>query len=67
LDGFVVRESGDEVELRNIAGAAVIAKKNISVRGTRTTSIMPEGLVDTLTPEDLGSVLRYLQSLKPKS
>ncbi|MEO5802024.1 MAG: c-type cytochrome, partial [Verrucomicrobiota bacterium] len=67
FDGFVVRESGDEVELRNIVGATIIPKKNIAVRGTRATSIMPDGLVDALSPEDLASMLRYLQSLKPKS
>jgi putative heme-binding domain-containing protein len=64
LDGFVVRESGDELELRNIVGAMVIAKKNIANRGTRPTSIMPEGLVDHLPPEDLASLLRYLESVR---
>ena len=66
-DGFIVRESGDEIEIRNLAGATVIAKKEIVKRGTRPTSIMPEGLADQLTPDDLASLLAYLQSLKPKS
>ncbi|MDB6024685.1 MAG: putative heme-binding protein, partial [Verrucomicrobiales bacterium] len=64
LDGFIVRESGDEIELRNIVGATVIQKKNIAVRGTRTSSMMPDGLTDHLAPEDLASLLRYLESLR---
>ncbi|EEF63177.1 DUF7133 domain-containing protein [Pedosphaera parvula] len=66
-DGFIVRESGDELEIRNIVGATVIAKKDITKRGTRTISIMPEGLFDQLTPEDLASLLAYLQSFTKKS
>ena len=64
VDGFIVRESGEEIELRNITGATVVAKKDIVVRGTRTTSIMPDGLADALTPEQLASLLRYLESLR---
>ncbi len=63
-DGFIVKESGDSLEIRNLAGANVIAKKDIAKRGTRTLSIMPEGLADQLTPGDLASLVAYLQSLK---
>jgi putative heme-binding domain-containing protein len=66
-DGFIVRESGDEVEIRNLAGAIVLAKSDIVKRGTSKTSIMPEGLADQLTPQELASLLAYLQSLNPKS
>jgi putative heme-binding domain-containing protein len=66
-DGFIVRESGDEIEIRNLAGATVIPKRDIVKRGTRPNSIMPEGLADQLTPDDLASLVAYLQSLKPKS
>jgi putative heme-binding domain-containing protein len=65
-EGFIVRESGDELEIRNLAGATVIPKKDIVKRGTRPTSIMPEGLADQLKPEELAGLLAYLQSLKPK-
>ncbi len=65
-DGFIVRESGDELELRNLNGAVVIPKSKIATRGLRKLSIMPEGLVNGLTPEDLSSLVAYLQSLKSK-
>jgi putative heme-binding domain-containing protein len=66
FDGFIVRESGDEVELRNLAGSTIIAKKDIARRGTRPTSIMPDGLVDHVAPEELASLLSYLRSVAGK-
>ncbi len=67
VDGFVVRESGAEVELRGAnAQTMLISKSEIDERGRREISIMPTGLVDPLTPADLASVLAYLESLKAK-
>ncbi|SIO66858.1 putative membrane-bound dehydrogenase domain-containing protein [Singulisphaera sp. GP187] len=66
-EGFVVREAGDEVELRNSAGeVTVLPKKDIEERGKSETSVMPTGLADTLTVDDLASLLAYLESLKAK-
>jgi len=66
-EGFVVREAGDEVEMRNSAGAVtVLSKKDIDERGKSELSVMPVGLLDPLTPHDLASVLAYLESLKGK-
>lgn len=65
LEGFVVRESGEEVELRNAQGASsVIAKSEIEARGKRELSTMPNGLVDKLTTQELASLLAFLESLK---
>lgn len=67
VDGFVVREAGDEVEIRNAAGTPlVIAKRDIIERGTRQTSIMPEGLAANLTMQDFASLLAFLESLQSK-
>jgi len=64
-DGFVVRESGDEIEFRNVAGLATTLKKtDIDERGKRESSIMPNGLVDKLNPDQLAAILAYLDSLK---
>lgn len=66
-EGFVVREAGDEVELRNAAGeVTVLPKTEIEERGKAETSVMPTGLADTLTVDDLASLLAYLESLKAK-
>jgi putative heme-binding domain-containing protein len=65
VEGFVVRESGDEVELRNASGTVtVLPKADIDERGKSDTSIMPTGLGDNLTTHDLASLLAYLESLK---
>jgi putative heme-binding domain-containing protein len=64
-EGFVTREGGDDLDLRNIAGITMtLAKKDIQERGKRETSMMPTGLLDKFAPEDLASLLAYLESLK---
>ncbi len=63
----MVREAGDEVEVRNIQGiTTTLAKKQIKERAKRNSSIMPLGLADKLTPQDLAALLAYLESLKSK-
>jgi putative heme-binding domain-containing protein len=65
VEGFVVHESGDQIEVRNITGVSTTIKSgDIQKRGKRDTSVMPEGLVAQLTPHDLASILAYLESLK---
>jgi putative membrane-bound dehydrogenase-like protein len=67
VDGFVVRESGEQIEVRGAnAQTNLIAKSEIDERGRRELSIMPTGLADPLTPADLASLLAYLESLKAK-
>jgi len=67
FDGFVVRESGDEVELRDAQGSVIVLpKQEIDARAKGDVSIMPTGLVDALTVHDLASLLAYLESLKSK-
>jgi putative heme-binding domain-containing protein len=67
VEGFVVRESGDEVELRDAQGiATVLAKNEIDERKKGEISIMPAGLADTLSIEDFASLLAYLESLKAR-
>jgi putative membrane-bound dehydrogenase-like protein len=66
-EGFVVREAGDELEMRNSSGAvSIISKKDIEERGKSEVSVMPQGLLDPLTPHDLASMIAYLESLKGK-
>ena len=66
-EGFIVRESGDEVELRTSAGIVQVLKKSdIEERGRRNISVMPEGIVDNLTVPELAGILAYLESLNVK-
>jgi putative heme-binding domain-containing protein len=67
IDGFVVREGGDSVEVRNLVGASTtIEKADIAERKKLAQSIMPEGLVANLTPAELGSLLAFLESTSSK-
>jgi len=67
VEGFVVREAGDEVELRNASGNVVVVQKSeIEERGKGELSVMPQGLMDPLTPRDLASLLAYFESIKGK-
>ena len=67
FDGFVVRESGNEIELRDGEGKLiVVSKKDVEARASGKVSIMPIGMVDALTVRDLSSLLAYLESLKSK-
>jgi putative membrane-bound dehydrogenase-like protein len=64
LSGFVVRESGDEVEIRDAAGLSLALKKaDIDERVPGKISVMPEQLVDLLTVPELASILAYLEEL----
>jgi putative heme-binding domain-containing protein len=67
IEGFVTRESGDEVELRNVQGETLVLKKAaVERRGKRDFSTMPEGLAANLTAEELADLLAYVESLKGK-
>ncbi len=65
VQGFISRESGDEVEYRDTEGNLHnLKKKDIITRGTTTDSMMPVGLVSSLSLEEMVSLLTYLESLK---
>jgi putative heme-binding domain-containing protein len=67
LTGFVARESGTEVELRDQAGGVVTVKKSaIEQRSRGKNSVMPDGLLDREPVGELASLLAYLESLKGK-
>jgi len=67
INGFIVRETGEEIDVRNASGiTTTIAKPQIDERVRVTISNMPEGLVNALSVQDLSSLLAYLESLKTK-
>jgi putative heme-binding domain-containing protein len=65
VEGFVTREGGDSLDVRNIAGQTVTLEKgDLAERGHRPQSIMPEGLLNAFTPTELANLLAWLESLK---
>ncbi len=67
LSGFVVREGQDDVVMRDLAGAETTLRKSlIASRTVGEGSMMPAGLIDTLTVQELASLLAFLESTTAK-
>jgi len=65
--GFVTKEAGDSVTIRDIASNEHQFKKSeIKERSTLPTSLMPPGLMAGFTVHEMASLLDYLESLKKK-
>jgi putative heme-binding domain-containing protein len=67
VEGFVTNDSAETITVRNIAGIVTqIDTDKIVKRGEEKTSMMPSGLLNNRTPEDLASLLAYLESVNKK-
>ena len=63
--GFVTQESATDLTIRNIAGIATQLKKSdIAERKELETSMMPSGLVNALSYEEMASLVVYLEQQK---
>jgi len=62
--GFVTREGAEQIELRDITGAVRdIPTADIAKRGEDKNSMMPVGLVNNCSAEELAAMLAYFESL----
>ena len=65
VTGFVVSESAMALTLREANGLSKqIPQDEIDQRIKRKLSMMPQGIANNLTPEELADLIAYLQSLK---
>ncbi|HYH57154.1 MAG TPA: c-type cytochrome, partial [Anseongella sp.] len=65
LMGFITGESADKVVLRDITGAVhTINAADIQKREELETSVMPEGLANSLSYEEFASLITYLSEQK---
>ena len=63
--GFVTAESADELTIRDLTGNATkLVKKDIKSREEMENSIMPAGLANSLSYEELASLVTFLQGKK---
>ncbi|PHN02493.1 DUF7133 domain-containing protein [Flavilitoribacter nigricans] len=63
--GFVTAESADELTIRDIAGKATqVEKSNIKSREELENSMMPVGLANALSFEELASLVSFLEQQK---
>ena len=65
VTGLLARETASTLELITADGQHVaVARSQISQQTSGTVSIMPEGLVDGLSPVEFADLIAYLMSLK---
>lgn len=63
--GFITAESADELTIRDIAGrASQVRKDNIKSREELENSMMPIGLANALSFEELASLVSFLEAQK---
>jgi len=63
--GFIVLESAETVTLRDATGIShELIQDQIEDRVKQEISMMPQGIVGNLSPEQLSDLLAYLESLK---
>ncbi len=64
LVGMVVYESSDGITLQAVDGKLLrINQANIESKSNSTVSIMPIGLLDGASPNDLADLYAYMKSL----
>lgn len=63
--GFITSESADDLTIRNIVGTATGLKKSeIAERKELETSMMPSGLANSLSYEEMASLVTFLSEQK---
>jgi len=62
--GVLVRESTEQIILRDATGKEItVAKNNVADRRIGTLSLMPAGLIDGVTPQERIDLFRFLSEL----
>ncbi|MCF6287016.1 MAG: c-type cytochrome, partial [Candidatus Hydrogenedentes bacterium] len=65
LSGFIVSENDDEIQFMDATGTVkALNKEDIIDRRRSTTSLMPTGLAETMSAQDLSDLVAYLATLK---
>lgn len=62
MTGSVTEEDDQRVVLSMIGQQSVVAKSDIAKRETAPVSMMPEGLLQTLKPEEVLDLFKYMQT-----
>jgi putative membrane-bound dehydrogenase-like protein len=68
LTGLIKSDNADGLEIQDAEGKRVrIAKADIEDRKTSDLSLMPNGIVEGITPQDFADLIAYLETLKDAS
>ena len=61
----MVEENKTTISIQPVGGSVqVVSKKNITKHNVAKSSLMPEGLIDHLTPAQVADLFTYLRTLK---
>ena len=65
VSGSMVEENKTTISIQPVGGSVqVVSKKNITKHNIAKSSLMPEGLIDHLTPAQVADLFTYLRTLK---
>jgi putative membrane-bound dehydrogenase-like protein len=62
VSGIILKETPDGLTVRTTNDTVVIAKADVESRKQTSQSIMPEGLLDAMKPEEVRDLVAYLAS-----
>ena len=63
LTGFLQEENGRTIAIKDLTGIrTVVARKDVASLNQTPVSVMPEGLLDPMTPQEIHDLIAYLQS-----
>jgi len=62
ISGIVLRENESTVTIQTQTGTLTLPRKEITARTDSMLSMMPEGLLESLKPEEILDLVAYLQS-----
>ena len=63
INGIIQKETADALTLRTTTEDLIVRKNEIEKRVTSSESMMPEGLLESLPPDDARDLIAYLTSL----
>lgn len=67
ITGLVVEESGAALTIQTVNEKVIIPLKEIDVRGKSELSMMPDGLLEKLTSEQIRDLIAYLSGIEQVS
>ncbi len=68
LSGLIKSDNADGVEIQDAEGKRIkVAKADIEDRKTSDLSLMPNGIVEGINPQDFADLVAYLETLKDAS
>ena len=62
LSGFISAQAGQTITLRTMTDTQTVASADIAKTETSPNSLMPEGLLDTLTAEQVRDLFGFLMT-----